>query len=174
MIGYISKIESMGGVDGPGIRTILFLQGCPARCAYCHNPELLACEGGRKYTVEEVVALALRYKAYYRNGGGVTFSGGEPTIQGQFVIECAKALKKVGINSVLDTGGFVFDPEVIDACDLVILDIKSVDEEEFRKLTGQPMDNTLKTLEYLKDKNKPFWIRQVIIGDYNDNIENIT
>ena len=171
--GRISNIETLGGLDGPGIRTVFFLQGCPAKCAYCHNPETLSGKGGTEYTPKQVADIAYKYKPYYGNKGGVTFSGGEPLAQSGFVLECIGELKKIGVGVVIDTSGVIYAPEVLSAADLTILDIKHTDEKKFLELTGVSMDNTLRTLRYLSDNNLPFWVRQVILPDYNDDESNI-
>ena len=133
ILGDISSIETMGLVDGPGIRFVVFLQGCPLRCKYCHNPETWAKTNGNvKMTPEELIEKVLRYKNYYGDDGGVTFSGGEPMVQKDFLIECLKLCKKYKINSAIDTAGSTADySEILDLVDLVIFDIKSYKNEDY-------------------------------------------
>ena len=170
----IHSIETLGALDGPGIRTVIFFQGCPMRCAYCHNPDMFDAAGGEERSVTELVAFCLRYKNYYGKDGGVTLSGGEPLLQDKIALTLIQALKRAGIHTALDTSGAVFAPAVLLAADLIILDIKHTDPEAFFKLTGYPMDNTLKTLEYLKQNRKHFWVRQVIVEGITDSAEQIT
>ena len=173
--GKVASIETMGLVDGPGIRTVIFLQGCPLRCVYCHNPDMQ--EAGlsvRKYSSEEIVDFLKRYKPYYSNGGGVTFSGGEPLNQKEFVLECAKLCKKENIHICLDTSGIGKDyEELLDNVDLVILDVKATDKDEFKKITGGNFDIFLKFLETCQKKKKKLWLRQVIVPGINDDEEHI-
>lgn len=172
MEGKITNIETMGLVDGPGMRLVLFLAGCNLRCLYCHNPETWTDnENNRKITPEEVLKMFNKYKVYYGETGGVTFSGGEPLIQNEFVLECVKLLKKNGIHVALDTAGGVEDKydEILDLVDLVILDIKAVKEDEYKYITGQTMDNFNMFLKSLIEKNKKLWLRQVIVPGINDD-----
>ena len=170
MIGYINKIESMGLVDGPGIRTVVFMQGCPLRCIFCHNPETWSFKGGMKYTPFELVEKIKRYKPYYGNDGGVTFSGGEPLGQTKFLLECCKLLKNENINICLDTSGIGSNYlELLNYVDLVILDIKHITPEGYEQITGTKIDNFLEFLGICQKKNKKLWLRQVIIPGINDN-----
>lgn len=170
MIGYINKIESMGLVDGPGIRTVIFMQGCPLRCVFCHNPETWSFKGGTKYTPLELVNKIKRYKPYYGKDGGVTFSGGEPLVQSTFLLETSKLLKKEGINTCLDTSGVGNNyEELLDYIDLIILDIKHLTFDGYEQITGAKMDNFLEFLDLCQKKNKKLWLRQVIIPGINDN-----
>ena len=150
------------------------MQGCPAKCGYCHNPEMLSAKGGTEYTPLQIADIAAKYKPYYGKTGGVTFSGGEPLAQSRFVLECMGLLSNIGIGAVIDTAGLIYAPEVLAAAQLTILDIKHTDAQKFLELTGVPIDNTLRTLEYLSANNLPFWVRQVILPGFNDNEENIT
>ena len=152
MIGKIHSIETFGAVDGPGIRTVFFLQGCPARCLYCHNPDSWPVDKGEKIEVEEVVHWALRGQPYYGSKGGVTFSGGEPLLQGKFLTEAIHALHKVDIQSAIDTSGTYLDDdsdEAIRQCDLVLLDVKHPDPERFEIIAGQPQDTLLALIDII-------------------------
>lgn len=177
MKGYISQIETMGLLDGPGVRTVIFLDGCPLRCAYCHNPEMWKINKESKtYTPEELMELINKYKSYYGKNGGVTFSGGEPLFQTSFLKNIVKLCKENNINATLDTSGSIFNKEVeeiIEMVDLIILDIKAIDFENYKKITGYEMDIFNKFLEFIKTKNKSLWIRTVIIPEINDNEEAI-
>ncbi len=176
ILGNISSIESMGLVDGPGIRYIVFLQGCELRCLYCHNPETWDKDKEcQRMTPEELVKKIVRFKSYFGCTGGVTFSGGEPLLQPKFLLECLKLCKKEGINTALDTAGVGFGDydEILLLTDLVILDLKAVSEEDYKKITGQPMIRFKKFLADCQRLNKKLWIRQVIVPGINDNEENI-
>lgn len=175
MIGYINSIETMGLVDGPGVRFVVFLSGCKLRCLYCHNPETWkAQESDLKMTPEELVSKIKRYLPYYNNGG-VTFSGGEPLLQKDFLLECLKLLKKENIHTAIDTAGVGNGDyeEILEYVDLVILDIKSVDEKEYKYITGKDMTEFYKFLEICQTLNKKMWIRQVIVPGINDTLDNI-
>lgn len=167
--GSISSIETLGLVDGPGIRTVVFLNGCPLRCNFCHNPEMWnKCENNT--TVKELVAKIVKMKPYFKSEGGVTFSGGEPLLQSKFLTKVAKRLKKHGINTCLDTSGVGKNYEkLLDYIDLVILDIKHTDKEEYQCLTHHSMDDVEEFIKIINKKNKPVWIRQVIIPGLTDN-----
>ncbi len=171
MTGYINSIESFGLVDGPGIRTVIFLSGCRLRCLYCHNPEMWQM-AGNQMTAEELVSKIKRNKPYFkRNNGGVTFSGGEPTLQKDFLIEVMKKLKKEDISIALDTCGVGLDDydEILSLTDIVLFDVKFTNEEGYKKLTGQSMASSLKFIEALNKSGKPVWIRQVIVPGMMDN-----
>ena len=177
MTGYVHSFESFGTVDGPGIRFVVFLQGCPLRCQYCHNPDTWKA-GGTPYESDEVVAKMLRYKNYFGEEGGITVSGGEPMLQRKFVAEIFQKAHKEGVNTCLDTSGFGFDEErpeeyeeVFKETDLVLLDIKHIDEEECEKLTGQSNKNTLALARYLSDNGKKMWIRHVLVPGLTDKDE---
>ena len=182
MKGYIHSFESFGTVDGPGIRFVVFMQGCPLRCKYCHNPDTWGA-GGQEYTVEEVVSKVVRYKNYFGENGGVTVSGGEPLLQIEFVIELFKQLKAKGVHTCVDTSGIAFNPddsksvekheELLKVADLFLLDIKHIDEEACIKLTGKSNQRTLAFAKFLSDRNKPMWIRQVLVPDWTDNEQSL-
>ena len=176
MKGRLHSIESFGAVDGPGIRTVFFMQGCPARCAYCHNPDTWNECGGRDIAVDEIVHRAKRGLPYYGNDGGVTFSGGEPLLQGKFLLEAIEALKAEGIKSAIDTSGTYIDEDsedVIRAADMVLLDIKHIDPAKFEELTGREQGPLFRLIDIVNRLNKPIWIRQVIIPGFNDNADYI-
>ena len=175
-MGYVHSFESFGTVDGPGIRFVVFLQGCPMRCLYCHNPDTWHMNAGKQYTAEDVAAAAMKYKSYFTGGGGVTVSGGEPMMQAQFVTDIFTILKEHGIHTALDTSGIMFnrlEKGVIDALmavtNLVLLDIKHIDNEEHVKLTGQPNENVLQFASYLSDIGKDMWIRHVLVPGITDD-----
>lgn len=174
--GRLHSIETFGAVDGPGIRTVFFLQGCPARCMYCHNPDSWAVKGTECISVEEVVHTAKRGRPYYGKDGGVTFSGGEPLMQGQFLVEAMDALADEGISTVIDTSGTWVDEfthRVIAESQMLLLDVKHSDPEKFLELTGLPQDNLLKVIDMANGRDKPVWIRQVIVPGINDTEENV-
>lgn len=172
MEGLIHSIETFGTVDGPGTRYVVFVKGCPMRCQYCHNPDTWTQEGATKMTVEEILAGYEDNKAFYRSGG-ITVTGGEPLVQIDFVIELFEACKERGIHTCLDTSGIMFRrdvPEILakydrlmKVTDLIMLDIKHIDPEEHKKLTGQPCDNIFDFLKYLDEKEKEIWIRHVLV-----------
>ena len=175
MVGYIESVETMGLVDGPGIRYVVFMQGCPLRCLYCHNPETWADRKENPTTPEELVKKILRFKPYFEDEGGVTFSGGEPLHQPEFLLETLKLCKEQGIHTCLDTSGVGkgMEEEILKYVDLVILDIKAVDPEEYTKITSQPIQTSLKFLELCQEMNKKMWLRQVIVPGLNDDEEHI-
>ena len=173
-IGYISSIETMGLVDGPGVRIVIFMQGCNLRCSYCHNPETWIKDNYKiTYTSNELVNFILRYKNYLKHGG-VTFSGGEPLLQSEFIYNCILKLKKENIHTAIDTSGTIntFD-KLLDVVDLVILDIKEIDKEKFKSLTGGNIEDLKSFIQTLEKKNKKIWLRNVIIPNYNDTYEYI-
>ncbi len=176
MYGRIHSFESFGTVDGPGIRFVVFMQGCPLRCKYCHNPDTWEFSGGTQFTPEEVAAKALKYKNYFSGGGGVTVSGGEPLVQTEFVTELFTILKAKGVHTALDTSGILFNPEnttaidkLLSVCDLVLLDIKHIDDKEHSSLTGLSNKKVLAFAKYLSDKGKDIWIRHVLVEGITDN-----
>lgn len=166
----IDSIESMGLVDGPGIRTVVFLNGCKLRCIYCHNPEMWN-KKDNNYTPEELVKKILRNKPYFKNEGGVTFSGGEPLLQSEFIIECAKLLKKENVNIAIDTAGVGNGKyeELLKYIDLVILDIKHTNKEGYKKITQREMKEIDTFINTLNKTKKRVWIRQVIIPEITDS-----
>ena len=174
--GRIHSIESMGLVDGPGVRCVVFMQGCKIRCLYCHNPDTWALSDGKVTTAEDLMVKIRRFKPYFKNSGGVTFSGGEPLIQHVFLIEMLKRCKMEGIHTALDTAGAGnghYD-EILENTDLVLLDVKHTDPEKYREITRVPIDEFYKFLECYKRSNADAWIRSVIVPGINDNIEYIS
>ena len=176
MTGKIHSFESFGTVDGPGIRFVVFMQGCPMRCQYCHNPDTWSCSAGTEYEAEEVAFRVLKYKNYFTGGGGVTVSGGEPLMQAQFVRELFTILKRSGINTALDTSGVIYNEdeprafdELLAVTDLVLLDIKHIDEAEHKKLTGHSNKNILAFARYLAQIGKSVWIRHVLVPGITDD-----
>lgn len=174
--GNISSIETMGLVDGPGIRFVVFLQGCALRCKYCHNPETWQANQNKDLlTPRELVDKIIKYKNYYGSEGGVTFSGGEPLLQPKFLLECLKLCKVEGVHTALDTAGVGLGEydEILKYTDLVILDIKAVEEKEYKNLTGLDMTRFNKFLEVCQKQNKKMWLRQVIVPGFNDDEEHM-
>lgn len=174
-MGSISSIETFGLVDGPGIRTVVFLNGCKLRCLFCHNPEMFI-KKENNYTPEELVKKIIRNKPYFkRNNGGVTFSGGEPLLQSDFLIKVCKLLKQENIHIALDTSGVGNGnyEELLNLVDLVIFDIKAIDEKGYEFITGQKQDESLKFLDVCQKLNKKMWLRQVIVPNINDTEEYI-
>lgn len=174
MVGHIDSIETLGLVDGPGIRVVVFLQGCPLRCLFCHNPETWALNDKFLITPDELVRHIYKYRNYFGTDGGVTFSGGEPLFQHDFLLECLKLCKKMGINTCLDTAGSCLGFEdVLKYVDLVIWDVKALDNDGYHKMTGQDIGVSLEFLKYCQDNGVKMWIRQVIVPGINDNLEYI-
>lgn len=174
--GRLHSIETFGAVDGPGIRTVFFLQGCPARCLYCHNPDSWSAKEGEPITIDQVVHTAKRGRPYYGREGGVTFSGGEPLMQGEFLIEAMDALEEEGIHSIIDTSGTWVDSftrRAIEKSQMLLLDVKHSDPETFQKITGLSQDNLYQVIDMANECDKPLWIRQVIVPGINDTEENI-
>lgn len=173
MTGYVHSFESFGTVDGPGVRFVVFLQGCPMRCLYCHNPDTWS-GGGTPYTAREVLEKMTRNLSFYKTGG-LTVSGGEPLLQIDFLVELFTLAKKKGIHTCLDTSGATFDGEnkellhkfnaLLKVCDLVMLDIKHTNEREHVKLTSHSGKNALDFAYYLNMKNIPMRVRHVIVPD---------
>ena len=176
-LGRVHSVESFGSADGPGVRYIVFLKGCNMRCKYCHNPDTWAkCgknDGAKLMTPQEVLKTAMRYKAYWKQTGGITVSGGEALLQIDFVTELFKLAKEKGVNTCLDTSGNPFtveEPffgkfnELMKYTDLFMLDIKHIDDEEHKKLTGQTNKNILDMAQYLSKNGKKMWIRHVLVA----------
>lgn len=174
MKGNINSIDTMGLVDGPGIRVVVFLKECSLRCKFCHNPEMWSDSIDESWKSDDLIEYILKYKDYFKKNGGVTFSGGEPLKQPEFLLECLKLCKQNNIHTCLDTSGYGVDyDEILDYTDLVIFDIKALDRNLYKELTGKEIDVSLKFLKTCQEKNKKMWIRQVIIPGYNDNVEYI-
>lgn len=177
MLGNIHSTESFGTVDGPGIRFVIFFQGCPMRCLYCHNPDTWDTASNQHVTAEELLAQYKRNAEFYRNGG-ITATGGEPMLQLPFLTELFQKAKTAGIHTCLDTSGICFQPEhetrfnsLLAATDLVMLDIKHIDDEAHRQLTGHSNRNILAFAEYLSKNSVAVWIRHVIVPDWTDHPE---
>ena len=170
----IDSIETFGLVDGPGIRVVVFFNGCKLRCKYCHNPEMWI-KKEENYTPEELVKKIQRYKNYFKNGGGVTFSGGEPLLHSEFIIETAKLLKQKNIHISLDTAGVGNGnyTELLKYIDLVILDIKHTQPTGYKDITNLELNEVEKFITEINNCNKPVWIRQVIVPDVTDSYEYI-
>ncbi len=174
--GYIHSIESMGLVDGPGIRFVIFFQGCHLRCSFCHNPDTWEFSGGAKYTPDELMAKILRYKPYFeRSGGGVTFSGGDPLCQYDFLLEMLKKCKENGIHTAIDTSGVGHSDcrEVLALTDLIMLDIKHINPDRYKEIAGVEMSAFENFLEQIKEVRPDVWLRAVIIPTINDNFDYI-
>lgn len=175
MDGYINSFQSMGTVDGPGVRCVIFMQGCPLRCVYCHNPETWVTGTGVQVTPKEMLNRIKRYKSYISKGG-VTVSGGEALLQARFVKEFFAMCREERIHTALDTSGCIINDDVhdlLDVTDLCLLDIKMTTPEEYKKYTGVSLNTVLKFLDILQEKSIDTWIRQVIVPDINDNFDNI-
>ena len=174
-VGKIHSFQSLGTVDGPGVRFVVFLHGCNLHCGYCHNPDV--CHGDfTEYTAEEIVQKVKRYQDYFGLDGGITVSGGEPLLQPKFVKELLSLCKKEGIHTVLDTSGSLWNEdisEMLSFCDLVMLDLKMTDDESYQNHIGCSIDAPLFFLEQLEQKNIPCWIRHVVVAGLNDTEENI-
>ena len=173
----VHSIETFGTVDGPGIRYIIFFQGCPLRCKYCHNRDTWDKNCGKEYTVDELIEDIVKYDSYMQfSGGGVTASGGEATLQAEFITELFARCKELGIHTCLDTSGFVDIKKIdklLDYTDLVLLDIKHIDNEKSKKLTGAGNEKALKLARHLDDRKIPVWIRQVLIPGITDDAEDL-
>ena len=170
LIGNIHSVETCGTVDGPGVRFVIFMQGCPMRCLYCHNPDSWAVTENKKMSVEDVLNEYNGVKEFVK--GGLTVTGGEPLLQIDFVTKLFKEAKALGIHTTLDTSGITFTPdntekfdELIKHIDLVLLDIKHIDDTEHKKLTGHSNKNILEFAKYLSKNNIPMWIRHVVVPD---------
>ena len=172
MEGYIHSTESFGSVDGPGVRFVIFTAGCPMRCQFCHNPDTWNMKTGTLTSTDDLIKKALRYRSYWGNEGGITVSGGEPLLQIDFLTELFKKAKENGIHTTLDTSGNPFtreEPffskfnELMKVTDLFMLDIKQIDDEKHKKLTGWTNSNILDLAQYLSDNGKAMWIRHVLV-----------
>ena len=174
MTGRIHSIQTLGTVDGPGVRFVLFMQGCPLRCAFCHNPDTWDIKGGSEVSAEEIFGIVTRYKAYFKKGGGITVSGGEPLLQAAFVRELFALCQKEGIHTALDTSGCIWNAEVeklLEVTDLVLLDHKMPDEARYRAHIGCGIDAPERFLAELDRRGIPAWLRRVIVTGVNDTAE---
>ena len=182
MIGHIHSTESFGAADGPGVRFIVFMQGCHMRCRYCHNPDTWKMDGGDEVTADEILKRALRFKPYWGKDGGITISGGEPLLQIDFVIELFKKAKELGINTCIDTAGNPFTKEepffskfeeLMKYTDLLLLDLKEINPALHKDLTGFDNSNIIEMAKYLSEINKPVWIRHVLVPEHSDFDEDL-
>ncbi|MBQ9946295.1 MAG: pyruvate formate lyase-activating protein [Clostridia bacterium] len=174
--GFVHSLQSLGTVDGPGVRFVVFLQGCPLRCKCCHNPDTWEINSGTEYTAEEIVGKVKRYKSYFGKDGGITLSGGEPLLQPDFAREIFSLCKEDGINTCLDTSGIRLDDSVkalLKLTDRVLLDVKYTSDEQYRENVGCDMKRVIDFLSYLNENSIPVTLRQVIIPTVNDSEENI-
>ena len=174
--GRVHSIQSLGTLDGPGVRFVAFLQGCPLRCACCHNPDTWDPTGGAAYTPEQLARKAVRYKEYFSRDGGVTLSGGEPLMHSAFAREFFRLCHEEGIHTCLDTSGCILNDEVkalLEETDRVLLDIKYESDEKYRKYVGCGIDAPLAFLDYLNAQRIPTTLRQVIIPTLNDSEESV-
>ena len=176
IVGRIHSFQSLGTVDGPGVRFVVFMQGCNLRCACCHNPDTWDMNGGKEYTASQIIDKIIRYKEYFGNEGGVTVSGGEPLLQADFLRELFVLCHKNGINTCLDTSGCVLNESVkllLQETDRILLDIKFTSDEDYRKYVGCGMDIPLSFLEYANKASIPVTLRQVVIPTLNNSEDNI-
>ena len=174
--GRVHSIQSMGTLDGPGVRYVIFTQGCALRCKCCHNPDTWEMTGGKEYTPTSLVKQALRYKEYFGDEGGITVSGGEPLLQAEFVKSLFELCHKEGINTCLDTSGCILNDtvkELLSHTDRVLLDIKYTTDAKYRENVGCGIDAVMNFLDYLSDNSIPTTLRQVIIPTVNDDKEQI-
>ncbi|HJD42611.1 MAG TPA: pyruvate formate lyase-activating protein [Candidatus Mediterraneibacter quadrami] len=178
MDGFIHSTESFGSVDGPGVRFVIFVSGCPMRCQFCHNPDTWDMQVGQKRSADDLLSQALRYKSYWGTEGGITVSGGEPLMQMEFLIELFRKAKEKGIHTTIDTSGAPFtreEPffgkfnELMRYTDLLLVDVKHIDEEQHKILTGRTNMNILDMARYLSETGKPVWIRHVLVPERNDD-----
>ena len=178
LLGRIHSLETLGTVDGPGIRFVVFMQGCHLKCKYCQNRDTWDINSGEQYTVKQVVEKIMRYKNYIvASNGGVTLSGGEPLLQQDFVISLFQELKKQNISTCLDTSGMftITDKikQIVDLTDIFLLDIKSINDETCKWLTGSSNKLELEFAKYINEKNKRIWIRQVLVPGITDKKEDL-
>ncbi len=182
MVGFIHSKESFGTVDGPGIRYVIFMQGCPMRCLYCHNPDTWEIGKGTAVTVDEILSEYNKNLSFYKSGG-ITVTGGEPLLQIDFIIELFKRAKEQNIHTCIDTSGITFNRKSAESVekfselalytDLVMLDIKHIDEKKHKALTGMSNKNILNFAKYLEEKNIPLWVRHIIVEGYTDKKEDL-
>ncbi len=174
--GVIHSFESMAALDGKGVRFAVFMSGCSLRCVYCHNPDTWECKGN-SFSAKQLTYKIKKYKPYFKNGGGVTFSGGEPLLQADFLLEAIKSLNEEGIGCFLDTSGAVELNEtvkrVVDGCEGVILDLKYANSDDYKKYTNADFEKVLKFGDYVDKNKKDFWLRTVIVPNINDTYEAI-
>ena len=176
-VGKVHSFETFGAVDGPGIRFVVFLKGCAMRCKYCHNPDTWSVEGAQEFSAQQLLDKALRYRSYWGDNGGITVSGGEALLQIDFLIEFFKLAKAAGVHTTLDTSGQPFSMDVsylekfgqlMEVTDLFILDIKHMDQQVHKELTGHTNQNILELARYLSEQRKEMWIRHVFVPGITD------
>ncbi len=176
MTGNIRSIQSLGAVDGPGVRYVVFMQGCPLRCIYCHNPDTWQTGGGTPTDLDELVRKALRFRPYWKNGGGVTVTGGEPLMQAEFVAEFFAKLHEHGVHTALDTSGagsLAQAKRVLEHTDLVLCDLKFLTRADYFKNCRADFDQIKRFLQLTATKNVPLWIRHVVIPGLTDSLDNL-
>ena len=175
MKGYVHSLQSLGTVDGPGVRSVVFLSGCPLRCVYCHNPDTWECQEKQLTDANELAERLLSFYSFIKKGG-VTFSGGEPLLQAEFVTEVASILKKAGLHVAIDTCGSPVTPateRLLEVADLFLLDIKMTTEEDYQRYTGGSLQATMAFFDRLEEMQKDVWIRHVVVPGINDTEEDI-
>lgn len=180
MRGRVHSIETLGTVDGPGVRGVVFLQGCALRCRYCHNPDTWARSGGEEIEAAALVARLARFRSYYvRSGGGVTFSGGEPLLQPAFLAEALRLCRQAGLHTCLDTAGVMDEPqeemlpEILRHTDLVLYDVKHPEAQGYRALTGQPIAPTERFVAAVRRAGVPMWVRHVVVPGVTDGEDHL-
>ena len=172
----VHSIETFGTHEGPGIRLVLFLSGCNFRCLYCHNPDTLDPKNGKKMTDTEIIKLAKKQLPYFKKNGGITVSGGEPTLQAKELLPLFRKLKKLGVHTALDTNGGIMNEAVkklYDLTDLVIIDLKHIDPQKHTRLTGVTNTTTKRLIEYREKTQKPMWLRYVLTPGYTDDEQDL-
>lgn len=182
IVGKVHSFETFGAVDGPGIRFVVFLKGCAMRCKYCHNPDTWSVEGAQEFSAQQLLDKALRYRSYWGDNGGITVSGGEALLQIDFLIEFFKLAKAAGVHTTLDTSGQPFSMDasylekfnqLMEVTDLFILDIKHMDQQAHKELTGHTNQNILELARYLSEQNKEMWVRHVFVPGITDKKEDL-
>ncbi|WP_439183753.1 pyruvate formate-lyase-activating protein [Carboxylicivirga taeanensis] len=172
----VHSFESLGTYDGPGIRLVVFLQGCNFKCLYCANADTIELKGGTETSVDEIVGMAKNQKPFFGKKGGLTFSGGEPLVQAKQLLPVVKALKEEGFHVCIDTNGGILNEDVkavLEYVDIVLLDIKHINAAQHQLLTGKSNEKTLAFVDYLRANNKPVWLRYVLVPGYSDNPEHL-
>lgn len=182
MQGHVHSLESFGSADGPGVRYLIFLSGCPMRCAYCHNPDTWNVSAGELMSADEILDKAENYRAYWGEAGGITVSGGEPLLQIDFLVELLRSAKERAMNTCIDSSLATFTREepyfskfkaMLEVCDLILADIKHIDPVIHKKLTGRSNENILDCFSYLNEVDQPIWIRHVLVEGYTDDNESL-
>lgn len=175
MKGRVHSMESMGLVDGPGIRTVVFLQGCNLRCQYCHNPDTWDLDGGKEMSAQEIANKVKRFKPYFKDTGGVTFSGGEPLLQKDFLLEMLKLCKAENIHTCVDTAGYAKGDfsDILKYIDLILFDIKHEDIDMYKNVTRREQQTSLDFLSQAQKAGVPLWIRHVVVPGLTDDEEHI-